>query len=282
MPEGPELALSRDYLKKILENKFIVDLAPLTSGRYNLKFPEGYAELLKNIEKHKKVYVKSINVKGKFMWWELFFSASKETWYCYVTYGMSGQWSKKQSKHSSFQISFESFNSNIEKLYFNDVRRFGTIKFVKKYDEFIKKINSLGPDMLNNPPDEKEFRKILRKKNNKTLPEVLMCQKIISGVGNYIKAESLYLSKLAPHRTISSLTDSQIDNLRNNIINVMKTSYANNGATIYTYKNVDDSLGNAKSRFLIYGNKTDPFGNNVIRETTKDNRTTHWVPEIQK
>ncbi len=25
----------------------------------------------------------------------------------------------------------------------------------------------------------------------------------------------------------------------------------------------------------------DPFGNTVVREITKDNRTTHWVPQLQ-
>ena len=33
---------------------------------------------------------------------------------------------------------------------------------------------------------------------------------------------------------------------------------------------------------MVYNQKTDPEGNEVVREMTADNRTTHWVPAVQK
>lgn len=44
MPEAPELAYSRDCLKRIVEGKFILDIKPATSGRYSAKPPAGYEE----------------------------------------------------------------------------------------------------------------------------------------------------------------------------------------------------------------------------------------------
>ena len=32
----------------------------------------------------------------------------------------------------------------------------------------------------------------------------------------------------------------------------------------------------------VYNKDMDPLGNKVKKETTKDKRTSHWVPEIQK
>ena len=56
------------------------------------------------------------------------------------------------------------------------------------------------------------FEKIIKNKrvSEKTLPEVLMNQKKISGVGNYLKSEILYASKISPYRLIKDLTDSEI------------------------------------------------------------------------
>lgn len=109
-----------------------------------------------------------------------------------------------------------------------------------------------------------------------------MDQSVISGVGNYVKAEALYLAELSPHRTVGSLTLAETDVLHQQIINVMKAAYNTGGATFSTYRNPDGSRGNAQQRFVVYGNKVDPLGNPVIKEETRDGRTTHWCPTIQK
>jgi formamidopyrimidine-DNA glycosylase len=58
-------------------------------------------------------------------------------------------------------------------------------------------------------------------------------------------------------------------------------SYHYGGATISTYRDGNGKEGLYNRRFAVYNQKTDPFGNKVIKEKTLDNRTTHWVPEHQ-
>ena len=41
-------------------------------------------------------------------------------------------------------------------------------------------------------------------------------------------------------------------------------------------------MGNYSSQFLVYNQKSDPDGHEVIKEKTPDGRTTHWVPEVQR
>jgi formamidopyrimidine-DNA glycosylase len=108
-----------------------------------------------------------------------------------------------------------------------------------------------------------------------------MDQKIICGVGNYLKAECLYFSKLSPHRLTSSLTDEDLKNLNSVIKKVIKTSYETGGATIYTFSNYDGEKGDYTKRFAVYNQAQDPLGHEVKRETTRDGRTTFWVPTIQ-
>jgi len=96
-----------------------------------------------------------------------------------------------------------------------------------------------------------------------------------------VRAEALYLSKLSPFRLCQSLTFDEMMNLRQQIISVMITSYNFGGATIRTFSDVYGNKGSAQRRFAVYGNKTDPQGNNISREKTQDGRTIWWCPSIQ-
>jgi DNA-formamidopyrimidine glycosylase len=217
--------------------------------------------------------VGEVNCKGKFMWWCL-----TPCWTLWCTYGMSGQWSTQQDKHCAVSVGYVD-----GAVYFNDPRHFGTLRFVCDPDgeRTQAKLDSLGPDMLSDPPDDDLFLKRIWGKPDRTIAEALMDQSCVSGVGNYIKAESLYLAELSPHRRCGDLKPSELTRLRQQITNVMKASYNTGGATISTYRNPDGSKGQAQRRFVVYGNSHDPMGNPVVKEATKDGRTTHWCPTVQ-
>ena len=137
--------------------------------------------------------------------------------------------------------------------------------------------------MLSDTVDDQLFISRMRTKASKlTVAEAVMTQSVIAGVGNYIKADALWLAKISPHRIVGDLTDAELTKLNTSIQTVMKESYRSGGATIYSYKNFDNEKGEYNRRFLVYNQKTDPDGNPVKREQTKDKRTTHWVPLVQK
>ncbi len=293
MPEGPEVRRSADTLSQLLVGKRIVNAFPGKKGRYADNPPDGYTEFLGDLRGRGSAEILEVNCKGKFMWWKLAFPMNhtgprreQDFWYMWCTYGMSGQWTADETPYTAFGVEYAEANSPADvqppSLYFNDTRHFGTLKFVNSDKDHAKKLASLGPDMLNDPPTWQVFMDRLLKKPQKTLAEVLMDQSVISGVGNYVKAEALYLSELSPHRTVDSLKMAEMERLRNQIMNVMKASLNTGGATFSTYRNPDGSKGRAQSRFVVYGNKTDPLGNPVVREDTLDGRTTHWVPAIQR
>jgi formamidopyrimidine-DNA glycosylase len=288
MPEGPEVKRSADFLSKLLVGKRLGSIHAI-GGRYKSNPPEGMYKFLDFMQERRSIrdghlLIEEVSCKGKFMYWSF-----RPGWTMWCTYGMSGQWStKRDEKHCSIELEHRVNQSGILGgegfVYFNDPRHFGTIKFLHDPDgiKTQKKLDSLGPDMLSDPPSPEQFAKCLGKKPKRTLAETLMDQSCVAGVGNYIKAESLYLSELSPHRRVSSLSGIEVERLRQQIINVMKASYNTGGATISTYRNVDGAEGKAQNRFVVYGNKTDPMGNPVIKEETKDGRTTHWCPSIQK
>lgn len=266
MPEGVEVRLSAEVIRPLVVGK--TTAVYHMSGRYQTSNPEGLDEF------RDKSKVLNVQTKGKFMYWTF-----DHEWYMFCTFGMSGQWSPKKGKHPALGIEF----IDGSEVYFNDPRHFGTIKFVHGKDKLDKKLETLGWDPLDNSRLTNPEWIILKVQNsNKTIGEVLMDQSVFAGVGNYIRAEALYLSKMSPWRKAYSLIGDDILVLCENICAVMQDSYDHQGATILTYKDPYGAEGKYSSCFKVYRQKQDPLGNPIIKETTPEGRTIHWCPAIQK
>lgn len=272
MPEGPEVKLSSDLIRPLVVGKKIVDVYVGDASRYKHENPEGFNDFKKALV-NSEIKVDDISVRGKFMYWTF-----SNGWYLMNTFGMSGQWSPVAGKHPCFFIEFEDGTEMV----FNDPRHFGTIKLTNNNRELDKKIQELGWDPLAMPLD-KNLRWVthMLSKSTKSIAEVLMNQSVFSGVGNYIRAEALYLAKLSPWRKANKLSQDEIKTLCQSIVDVMKESYDHQGATIHTYKTVYGEEGNYSTQFKVYGQPKDPEGRKIIKEQTPDKRTIHWCPEIQ-
>ena len=108
----------------------------------------------------------------------------------YTTLGMSGNFKLQPSKHTRIAFYFDDDTA----IYYNDMRNFGTVKFVFENNDHERKLRSIGPDMLNNPCTFSEFVRIAGRKPEWTIVKWLMDQGQISGVGNIYKSESLFLA----------------------------------------------------------------------------------------
>lgn len=270
MPEGPEVKRVVDQLRGKLSDSKLIGIEIL-SGRYSKKAPDNL-ELLKNLY---PLDVEQISCKGKFIYFT-FKGSQISIW---NTLGMTGGWRAKSDIHSRVKFKFD--NGDI---FFSDIRNFGTLHIVTSKNQLDKKLESLGHDILDSPMNHPDFQKLLlsKKFKNKTLPEFLMCQNGLCGVGNYIKSESLYMAKLSPLRICSSLSNSESLDLLNSIRKIITTSYKSGGSTIQAYADFYGQSGGYSSRFAVYKRKVDPIGNEIKRITTADGRTTHWVPAVQK
>ena len=277
MPESPELAVSRDRLRQILTGRHIITLNVGPSGRFLKKVPEGYDRVLKKLSSG-PAKVEEVHTKGKFMWWSMSFPDDMELWYMFSTYGMSGGWEVNRSKHTAFSV----VASDHINLFFNDHRRFGTLKFVRGKKELEKKLATLGPCVLNDEITRETFEKKLLRKSKAPICEALMDQSCVSGVGNYLRAEILYACRLNPWKKVSDLTPSEWDLLHKETLGLTLQSYKSQGASLYTWKNVDGEQGRTQFEFKVYGLEQDPFGQKILREEDANKRTIHWCPEVQK
>lgn len=283
MPEGPEVTVIRDGLNHLLRNKYIhkFDYNFMTS-RYYKKKPTGYNEFIESLP----AKVEKVDSKGKFIYFKF-----DNGWYLYNTLGMSGGWYMKLKTHPHLVVGYHK-SKDIEekehnKIWFIDQRHFGTFKFVKGETELNKKLKTIGEDLLNSNIKHDDFIKKYRKYDHKKIDMVLNDQKVFSGIGNYLKAEILYMAGISPHALIKNIPDWKLKELLDVIKDRITISYKMGGASVQHYSDLKDNEGKFHNYFKVYKKKIDEHGNKVISErVSKPNdpksQKTYWVPAIQK
>lgn len=265
MPEGGEVKIIGESLASVASGKVLQAIQPL-SGRYS-KNP------IPGIEHFSPSKVVGVGVKGKLIFWILDCNA-----FLINTLGMTGFWSTKLGKHSRVKFEFEDGSV----VYFDDARNFGTLKFLENKNLLVQKLNSLGPDMLSEKVAPEEFAQRISTRPTDPICQVLLDQSIVCGIGNYVRAEALYRSRINPHRMVGSLSTEEIHSICKFSSEVLLEAYKRNGASIRNYKKPDGQRGEASDYFEAYGRKIDPLGNAVVREDDGAGRAIHWVPSIQR
>jgi len=143
-------------------------------------------------------------------------------------------------------------------------------------------LKSIGPDLLNDKNmNYQVFKKIMDKHKEKNIVKVLMDQKYISGIGNYLKSEILYHSGINPHNIIKNIPESKMKELYQSARLKIVGSYNKGGASLRHYADIDDKKGQFEFTFEVYNKKVDKNGYKVIAEDTLDKRRTYWVKEKQ-
>ena len=268
MPEGAECKLAAEALARVLTDRTI-ERVEILSGRYAKKPFDGHADLVTELPKR----VIGAGCHGKFIY-ILLDGGDSSLW---STLGMTGHWSGRASNHARMRLCLDDGTD----VYYNDTRNFGTLKWSRGRRMLAQKLKSLGPDMLSGDVTHERFQSAMLRKPKWTLTQALMDQGVIAGVGNYVKADSLWMSRLSPHRKVDSLSLEEFELLNDSIKRVLKDSYESQGATIKSYKGFNNESGGYGDKFLCYGKEVDEDGEEVIREETLDGRTTWWVPTRQ-
>lgn len=265
MPEGPEVRQQAEFLVRAFAGSKIQEVE-LLSGRYTKKPFDGFAEMTATLP----ISVIGGGCHGKFTYLILSDGSS-----LHLTLGMTGGWLTERTKHA--RVRFATTNGD---LFYTDQRNFGTIKWCRGREELATKLRKFGPDVMQ-PGGEKQFLQRIRRKDHWNVCKALMDQSVVAGIGNYLKAEILYQTRIDPWSQVADLKDEQLQAIFKAAGELAWQSYRSGGATIQSYRNPDGSEGAASRRFAVYGQPFDPQGNEVITEKTPDGRTTHWVPTIQ-
>jgi len=102
----------------------------------------------------------------------------------------------------------------------------------------LENLASLGPDAIPYPEDGpfnvREFNRRLRLTANRkrAIGVVLLDQRIVAGLGNYLRAEVLFDCRLDPWKTVSSLTRNELKCVDRAVADISHRAWSSGGITV--------------------------------------------------
>ena len=289
MPELPEV----EVVKRSLINKtqnLIVKAVKINDGRLRYKI---------NRNKIKKIIglkFKKISRRSKY----LLFFFNKDI-VMLVHLGMTGKFffvnrkSKKYKTSFYYEIDEEKDNkhdriifdlSNNQKLIYNDIRKFGFIKFINRLnlDQNIH-LKHLGPEPLSAKFNTGYFKNYIKGKE-RTIKDLLMDQKFISGLGNIYVNEILFFSGVRPAKKIKKLTNFEIKKIIEFSKKIISKAIALGGSSIKNFSSSSGKKGSFQQHFSVYGKKDEDCSNvkceGKIKKIVIANRSSFFCNKCQK
>ena len=181
----------------------------------------------------------------------------------------------KTLNHARAELVF----SDNTKLIFNDVRTFGKIQICKK-DEEVESLEKLGLEPLATEFDVGYLRNKL--KNRKApIKNILLDQRVISGLGNIYVAEILFRSKINPRVPGNRITKKQLESIVLETKTVLQEAIKHNGTTISDYRSVEDKTGEFQNFLKVYRKENCECGHQ-IKKIKQAGRSTYYCPVCQK
>ena len=234
MPELPEVEVVKRSLQRNILN-LIIKKVKINDA--NLRYKVDKIGLSK-LEGKK---ITKIIRRSKFLIFEI-----GKIYRMLVHLGMTGKFFFTDNKDNKFKTSFYYilnydkdqkhdrviFILNKKKLIYNDVRKFG---FIKIYGSNLitksKHLKHLGPEPL-----EKNWNFSYLKKyvigRKRSIKNILMDQKCVSGLGNIYVNEILFLSRIKPARKATKLKNFEIKKIIKFSKQILKNSIKLGGSTI--------------------------------------------------
>jgi len=281
MPEGPEIRLLKEKFNDKISEKKIFSIELLGKNKND------------NIIEPSPIIV--MGCKGKLLF------IQTNDYYLHLRMGLTGFLfdkcemnkinvdDKNNATYNTSMIDLQNvkyklnFGENYS-LFLNDTKKLSSINILKNTMDHEKELEKMGADILS-----KEFTfeylegKIKSKKIGLTY--FLMDQKYLSGVGNYIKNESLYISKIHPKRKTNELNYLEIKNLYDAIklvsFSVLLTHLEREEIEIPNeIKSIIPKNVEVPYNYHVYKQTKDQEGNDVIFEKI-GGRNTYYAPYTQ-
>ncbi len=128
----------------------------------------------------------------------------------------------------------------------------------------------LGPDILGEPPDFAKMVANLRREHpSRELGDALLDQRLVAGIGNIWKAESLWHANLSPWLRLGDVTDEELERVLGEAARLMRSSL--------------DSWSERRAAYKRAGRQCPRCGERIrSRGQGDDNRTAYWCAGCQR
>jgi formamidopyrimidine-DNA glycosylase len=175
---------------------------------------------------------------------------------------------------------------------FNDPRRFGMMKLVRRADlDKEPLLHALGPEPLAEDFDSTVLARLCRGKKT-SLKAALSDQKIVAGLGNIYVCEALHRARLSPKRRASSIAtrsgspSERTGALVEAIKAVLRAAIQAGGSSLRDHRRTDGALGDFQHNFRVYDRAGKPCPrpgcHGTIKRIVQTGRSTFFCPLCQK
>ena len=285
MPELPEVEIVRQSLNKQVKNRKIISIR-VNNRNLRLKVPKNFEQIFKN------AVIKKIQRKSKYL-----ILVFNNHLYCVIHLGMSGTLHfiglKKKTtnlsfygsqslpkKHNHIIFRFKNF-----KLIYNDPRRFGFFKILDNKKDYLKFFTRIGPEAISKDFNKIYLSKIL-KNRTKNIKNLLLDQKLVSGLGNIYVNEILYQAKVNPFKKSHLIELNEIKRIVKYSKIILNKAINFGGSSIRDFKGITGKSGNFQSEFKVYDREEKRCSryncSGLIRRKIISNRSTFMCTVCQK
>ena len=128
----------------------------------------------------------------------------------------------------------------------------------------------LGPDILADPPDLASMVANLRREHQgRELGDALLDQRLVAGIGNVWKAESLWRAELSPGLRLDEVTDEELRRVLGEAARLMRAALDSGGGKRVVYRHAGRPCPRCGAQIRSRGQGD-------------DNRTAYWCPGCQR
>lgn len=287
MPELPEVETVRIGLAALLPGKRIADV----EYDWPKGFPNSAADIdaylvgahITEVKRRAKVLIIELDTKYSMvihlkMTGQLVFRGDQSFGAGHPNHSLVGTLPDKSTRVT---FTFEDGS----KLFFNDQRKFGWIRLLPTAEvpmiDFFQKV---GPEPLAEDFTAKDFVVRLRRRNNSGIKAVLLDQTVVAGIGNIYADESLWAAKIHPLAKVADLSDAQLGNLYEGLVNVLRLSIEKGGSTDRNYVDAEGKRGSYLTFANVFRREGQPCprcGTTIVKLRVAG-RGTHICPRDQK
>lgn len=269
MPEGPEVRRLAENLNDVLSGKYLLSF---------LKEEFSHFRNLESIPVPNRLH--GVTSRGKKIIFEF------ENGFLLSSLGLEGGWylSEREKRKSSTlfdSVWAEETGSGAlvirHVLCYDDTRHFGWLEFFSTKEEMEERCD-VGLDLLDlalqGALDYEQWKKALLRGRKSPICTILMEQKYVASIGNYLRSDILYDAEIDPLKITGELTESELKRLFTSSEKLVVKSYRQGGAK-GSYTDLYGTCGGYEC--LVYGKKTSPCGRMVRTFKDKNGRTVWTV-----
>ena len=288
MPELPEVQTIVDDLNKKILGRRITDVWFDTPKLIKKPAPDEFKRKIKGLK------ITAVSRRGKniliYLGDYLLLVHQKMTGHLLV-----GKWKIAKNKIKSMikgplqekvndYVRIIFYLDNGQELGLSDLRKFAKIVFgPSKEIESMPDLETIGPDPTKNDFTFEKLKALIHPQK-RNIKEVLMDQKLISGIGNIYADEILWLSKINPLKPAKDLSQKNLEAIYSSIKEILSKAVKLRGTSISDFRDTSGKPGFYGKTRYVYRKEGEPCircKTPIVRIKIK-NRSAHYCPVCQR